>query len=300
MCILILKKAGYSLPSKDRLKTCYNNNDDGAGYAYSDGHAVHIKKGFFNFEDFYNELRADYKKHDLKKAAVLLHFRIATSGGVNERKTHPFILSNKSKEVNRYAKEVITSSPVVGHNGVFTGYVYGGLSDTQNFIKDFLHGVYNSNLSDNLKNYLIKKEIGSSKLLILEPSGHVKKYGDFIEDGGALYSNTSYKDRYYYTAPAAAPKYSNLYDGYNWDDWDGFKEYSIEDDEPTDKKPAASPALNYIKKHYTKLNGRTIYASGEYFDKYEGFEYYLNETTGEIYETSDQYGSASYIGNAYQ
>lgn len=285
MCILILKKAGYSLPSKERLKTCYNNNKDGAGYAFAINGLVHIKKGFFNFEDFYKELKADYKKNELKNVNVLLHFRIGTSGGINERKTHPFILSNKSKQVNKYSAEIITAEPVVGHNGVFSSYVYGSLSDTQNFIKDFLHGVYNSNLADNLKNYLIKKEIGNSKLLILEPSGRVKKYGDFIEDGGALYSNTSYKERYYYSAPT--------YSKYNWDD---FKEYNLENES---KKAKPSTTYNYIKNHYKELQGSSIYADGEYFEKYKGFRYYLDEYTGEIYELSDDYGTASYIGNTY-
>lgn len=287
MCILILKKAGYKLPKRNILKNCYDNNDDGCGYAFSDKKQIHIKKGFFDFNDFYNSITKDFKKYNLKESNVLLHFRISTSGGINENKTHPFILTNKSKVINRYKKEIITTDPVVGHNGIFSDYVFkNNLSDTQNFIINFLYPIYNSNLKDNIKNYLIKNEISTSKLIILESDGSVKTYGNFNIENGVLYSNTSYKQKYYYT------NYS-----YNYNDYD-FKDYKIKEEESKEEQIQLN-MFDYIKDNMKEIKSNSIYCDGYFFDRYNDFKYYLDESTGEIWELSDTYKTTSYIGNNY-
>ena len=108
MCIIVYKPVNENIPKRDRLKTCFNNNDDGAGYMFADHNNVIIKKGFKTFDDFYKQLKDDVKKYDLKSKALILHFRIATSGGLDANKTHPFILTNKSKLINKYNGDAIT------------------------------------------------------------------------------------------------------------------------------------------------------------------------------------------------
>lgn len=293
MCIIVYKIAGKKIPSREILKNCFNNNNDGAGYMYADNGAVTIKKGFFDFNDFYNQLKADAKKYDLRNKALVLHFRIGTSGGLTKNKTHPFILTNKSKLINKYNGDAITCNAGVVHNGVLHNYVYGGLSDTQNFIKDFLYNVYNSNLNENIKNKIIKNELNGDKLIILNNDGSVKKYGEFIYENGVYYSNTSYQARYYYTSK----NYSSIYDY----DYKTIKADPNDDEITNDSKNdfAYNSYYDYIKENFSKITTPQFYCDGYIIDAVKNYDYYVDDATGEIYELNAQYKTASYIGNDY-
>lgn len=299
MCIIVYKPINEKIPTRDRLKTCFNNNDDGAGYMFADHNNVIIKKGFKTFDDFYKQLKSDVKKYDLKNKALILHFRIGTSGGLDANKTHPFILTNKSKLINKFNGDAITCNAAVVHNGVLNDYVYGGLSDTQNFIKDFLYDVYYSNLKDNIKNKIIKSELNTSKLIILNANGSVNKYGDFIKDAdGVYYSNASYKDRYYYTS-----KNYCYYDDDFYNDYE-IKYDTLKPDETSETKRDTidikyDTYYDYIINNFKRITTPQFYCDGYIIDGYKDFNYYVDETTGEIYETNDQYKTTSYIGNNY-
>lgn len=299
MCIIVYKPINEKIPTRDRLKTCFNNNDDGAGYMFADHNNVIIKKGFKTFDDFYKQLKSDVKKYDLKNKALILHFRIGTSGGLDANKTHPFILTNKSKLINKFNGDAITCNVGVVHNGVLNDYVYGGLSDTQNFIKDFLYDVYYSNLKDNIKNKIIKSELNTSKLIILNANGSVNKYGDFIKDAdGVYYSNASYKDRYYYTS-----KNYCYYDDDFYNDYE-IKYDTLKLDETSETKRDTidikyDTYYDYIINNFKRITTPQFYCDGYIIDGYKDFNYYVDETTGEIYETNDQYKTTSYIGNNY-
>mgnify|MGYP003125148010 FL=1 len=52
MCIAILKQQNETI-SKSKLKNCFYNNDDGAGYMFSKDGILHFFKGFFTFKDFW-------------------------------------------------------------------------------------------------------------------------------------------------------------------------------------------------------------------------------------------------------
>ena len=56
MCIIVAKEKGQKLPSKDILKTCFNNNDDGAGFMYVQDGKVIIDKGYMDFKSFYKRV----------------------------------------------------------------------------------------------------------------------------------------------------------------------------------------------------------------------------------------------------
>ena len=58
MCIIVAKKKGLELPTKERLKNCFNYNSDGAGIMFNDGNQVFIEKGFMDFNSFYSRLEA--------------------------------------------------------------------------------------------------------------------------------------------------------------------------------------------------------------------------------------------------
>ena len=52
MCIIVYKPKGASLPSKDTLQTCWENNPHGAGIMWADGSNVRIQKGFMSWDAF--------------------------------------------------------------------------------------------------------------------------------------------------------------------------------------------------------------------------------------------------------
>ena len=226
MCIIVVKTKGQKLPKKETLKNCYINNDDGCGYMFTDGELVQIKKGLYTFDDFYKQLKDDYKKYDLKNKNIVMHFRIGTSGGLTASKCHPFAITNNVKTLN---KTELTTDVGVVHNGILSNYCYNkDLSDTQNFIKDFLYYIkqidgefYKHKKIDGF----INKQLNTSKLAILDKNDYLKTYGDFINDGGCLYSNTSYKAityKYNYNNYDYLKDYYNYYDD-NYDDY--FKYY---------------------------------------------------------------------------
>lgn len=296
MCIIVYKPIGKKIPGREILQRCFNNNDDGAGYMFNDNENVIIKKGFTAFDTFYKQLKDDAKQYDFRNKNVILHFRIGTSGGLNKNKTHPFILTNKSKLINKYNGGALTCDVGVVHNGVLNDYVYGGLSDTQNFIKDFLYDVYYSDLKENIKNKIIKNELNGNKLIILDKKGNVKKYGDFIYDNGVYYSNTSYKDRYYYTSS----NYQSIYDyAYKNIKVNTTDENETTENDETKKDNNYNSYYDYIKDNFKKIETPRFYCDGYEIEKTNGYNYYIDDFTGEIYETNEQYKTASYIGNNY-
>ena len=116
MCVVIAKPKGVQIRKK-YLKNCYVSNPDGAGFMFVKDKEVVICKGYFSFELFW----AHYLKAEQEntRSPFVIHFRIATSGGVNLLNCHPF----KIDEHNAFA-----------HNGIFYNLPYTNkLSDTQVF-----------------------------------------------------------------------------------------------------------------------------------------------------------------------
>lgn len=191
MCVIVYKPKNIDLPNKDILYNCYRNNKDGVGYTFTDRKNVIVKKGYQDFNIFYNELLKDYLKYNLKDKNLILHFRIGTSGGLTKEKTQPFKITDNIKELNKlYIKNKKTS---IVHNGVFSSYTYNSKnSDTQNYIKDFLYPLLKSGIRN--KTELIKDTLSYSKLAMLNYRDNVSLYGEFIQDKGIYYSNTSYNN----------------------------------------------------------------------------------------------------------
>lgn len=201
MCVIVYKPKKTMLPSEKILKNCFNNNHDGAGYTFTIKNKVVIRKGYQDFKTFYNDLLKDYNKHNLQYHNLILHFRIGTSGGLTKEKTQPFKITNNVKELNKlYIKNKKTS---IVHNGVFNKFTYNdNLSDTQNYIKDFLQPLLQSDIKNKVE--LIKDTLSYSKLAMLDHNDNVSLYGEYYKDNGIYYSNNSYNN---YTTSATAKKY---------------------------------------------------------------------------------------------
>ena len=179
MCVVIAKPKGVQIRKK-YLRSCYVSNPDGAGFMYVKDRTIVICKGYFSFETFWE----DYSEAEIRntKSPFVIHFRIATSGGVNHLNCHPFRID----EQNAFA-----------HNGIFYNLPYTDkLSDTQ---------VFNNQILKNLPSDWTKwpgiKELvkvfvedTGSKVVFLDSNKEVwicgEDKGDWFK--GAWYSNNSH------------------------------------------------------------------------------------------------------------
>lgn len=198
MCIAIYKPKGKVL-SQDTLKECYNFNPDGAGFMYAQDKKLHIEKGFFSYDSFYQA----YQKHETKQTVI--HFRIKTHGKIDTTNCHPFAINNSIGFV---------------HNGIISGFGDTNHSDTFGFNNEILQPLVHKwgNLAlfqDPIIN-LIEGRIGFSKLVFLDRHGNHKimneSKGEW--DDGVWYSNNSYKP---YVAPVSLYPWNNtdwIYDYY--------------------------------------------------------------------------------------
>ncbi len=225
MCIAIYKPMSVDFPSKKLLKTCFENNPDGAGFMVADGKNVVIHKGYMGFRSFWKALRNARSEYGDDKAFVM-HFRISTQGGVRQDGCHPFPLSGNMDDMRLLDAKCDVG---IAHNGIIslcsTGYRNSKVdySDTMAFITEYLSLIIKDNdyYKDADKLTLIDKLCGS-RLAILDKKGHCELIGSgWSRVNGVWYSNDSYKTRIY--APITQTSYySSLYDWSNsktsWED----------------------------------------------------------------------------------
>ena len=156
MCIAIVKPLDKTI-SEDRLRTCYNNNKDGCGFAYIKDNAIIIKK-FMDFETFYKE----YKLVETT-SPMLIHFRIATHG------------------------------MVLIHNGIIYGYGdKEKKSDTRDYIDKVLSKISWKMWKNPAFREMVGQAIGYSKLGIMDVSGemYIINYDKGVVEDGVWYSNS--------------------------------------------------------------------------------------------------------------
>jgi predicted glutamine amidotransferase len=262
MCIIVVKKEGYKIPDKTILKNCFENNSDGAGLMYYKDNKVVINKGFMDFESFYNKIEKLQNEIDTINTNMVFHFRIGTSGASDGTCTHPFELTNNSNKLKKLNAKVDVG---IAHNGIINAYTpakTSDLNDTQLFIKNFLYPLYeiDNNFYNNTKIQDIIKTVTSSKFAILTNKNELVTIGDFIEEDGILYSNTSYEDYYSYYKNYSLSKYEDYEDFYDYLDVSNLpfdeainKLYTLSDDEY-----ATDDDFSYIPYDYRKAGKLAI------------------------------------------
>lgn len=195
MCIIIYKPEGKQFPSKDTLRTCFENNPDGAGFMLPYKDSVRIYKGFMSFESFYTCLE-DVRDYAGDNTPYVLHFRITTQAGVRADCTHPYPIA-RDMDVLRLLR--CRCNIGVAHNGIINLTSTWGkkvtYNDTMQYITDYLALLIKDRRyykdADTLQ--LIERTC-KSKLAIMDGSGKTTLIGEFITDElGVFYSNSSYK-----------------------------------------------------------------------------------------------------------
>ena len=194
MCIAIVKSKGINLPEKDMLKICFKNNPDGAGFAYWRDNKIYIHKGFFTFDGFYHSLiKANIKKEE----SALIHFRVATHGGISKHTCHPFLITNKYEDMKK-THIYTTNGDVLIHNGMLNFDLdEENISDSMYLTKLIL----NYDLSKEENRYMLNLALLNNnkskmnRVAILRNNNTTEIYGfkepwDIIN--GCYFSNKSY------------------------------------------------------------------------------------------------------------
>ena len=192
MCIAIYKPKNINMPSIETLKTCFENNSDGAGIAIYNQSIKKwfVIKGLMKFKSFKKALENQkIKKTDI----VILHFRIGTSGDKTAPFTHPFPISESEKALKELC---YIAEDIIAHNGII-GIGSDSLSDTQEYIKDVISPVIDHLPLEKII-HLVENTSQTGKLC-LAFQDKIFLTGDWIQDQGVFYSNSSYKPKKVYS-----------------------------------------------------------------------------------------------------
>lgn len=180
MCIAILNTKGTI--NKETLRTCWNNNNDGAGMIYTTSKNVLTTfKELTSFDRFYKEYQTQRKAN--KGSNFVLHFRIATSGKIDANNCHPFRVSKDLAFV---------------HNGMIDiTPLSNDVSDTFTFNQTILKSLGKNFLYNEAIIRLVEAYIGYSKLIFLNNLNEATIVNELLGDwdGDNWYSNKSYKPK---------------------------------------------------------------------------------------------------------
>jgi len=190
MCVIIYKKRGFNIPDKKLLLRAWTANPDGAGFAYNDNKNVYYKKGFTKFKDFYNALLETDTTAKLQNKDLIIHFRIATSGGTAPEKTHPFCVTHSLKKMEQLQG---TCKLAFFHNGIISDFASKNYSDTENYTALILANIKNLEQQDTLIDYLARVE--NSRFALITKN-RVLLGNEFLTDNNYFVSNKNYT--YYY------------------------------------------------------------------------------------------------------
>ena len=191
MCIICISPSKVRQPDLHTLATMFYRNPHGAGFMFTRYGRVYIRKGFMTFDSF---LAAVRRERFTAKDSVVYHFRISTQAGVQPEMTHPFPLSNQGQRLRALRDSCRFG---VAHNGVIhltSDPNNKQYSDTAIFIANYLTDLVKrqADLRDpEVLNQI--HELAQSKLAIMDTTGYVATVGNFINENGLLYSNTSYR-----------------------------------------------------------------------------------------------------------
>ena len=180
MCLAINSTKGTT-PKRDEMLIGFENNPDGIGYCFSKDGKLIIRKAFFDFESFYQSYLAD----NIQGINKLIHFRIATSGKIDELNCHPFKITDEIAFI---------------HNGIIPNYGSKTENDTLQFCNEILKPIFNEFGIEILKNQSFRKTliklIGHSKLAFLDKNGNSYLINEKMghRKNGIWFSNHTYQE----------------------------------------------------------------------------------------------------------
>ena len=180
MCVILYKDQKTNLDF-ETVRLAYDTNPDGVGVAINDGTTWTIKKYMYPSKQQLKSLC-----NNLQDKEAILHFRIATSGGINIDNCQPFLFDNDQQ--------------VIFHNGVI--YSLNGISSQKSDTRLLIDILEKEKQA--ISNILFNiSEKSNNKFVLIDHNNDVQFYGDFKNYKGLLCSNLNFIPR---PAPATPAK----------------------------------------------------------------------------------------------
>ena len=199
MCIIAVKTQTSKHPSEECLRTMWNKNPDGAGFAYPDVNGgITVVKGLMTYEAF---RAAIDPLLSVEGSFYLVHFRIRTHGSAGPENTHPFWV--KDNEVAIAHNGILPYSRLVAHGE--------GRSDTSAFTEDILRHLPSNWWRIPHWQHVVEGYIGNAnKLAVIDKTGIILfNTPGWNEDKetGLWFSNYGFRN---YSAPAGGSQAQNF------------------------------------------------------------------------------------------
>lgn len=176
MCIAIVKPAGTVI-DEAVLKTCFENNPDGAGFAYRTPDGLVVEKGLFTWEAFIDAYRA----RNVADVDALIHFRITTKGDDAAENTHPFAIQAGA----------LIHNGTISHLGETRGKA-GAKSDTRELAEK-----WDAVTLDDMERFfdVFEHYVDDTRVAVMGHDGRVIVFNrkQWIEKDGVLYSNRGFE-----------------------------------------------------------------------------------------------------------
>jgi hypothetical protein len=192
MCVIGVSPLGEKV-SRDVFERMWRSNDDGFGMMYRARGGVGVVKGLHDEEEaweVYSQLP--------EGVPHVLHFRLATHGGVRPELTHPFVVSEESPLIERG----VVAGPVLAHNGIWNLYAAkqrelgldGPVSDSRVLAAWLGRLARERPLREVLEeNYY--EIVSAGRVVVVDPATwKIYVVGDWIREGPFLFSNGSYRE----------------------------------------------------------------------------------------------------------
>lgn len=171
MCI-ILTCESFVRPEYDLVDTCFINNPDGAGLMWCEDGRVQIAKGFTDTQSLFEAIESTPIE-----SRLVIHMRIATSGGVDVGTCHPFPICERLEALHAANVEC---DAALAHNGVIAGMPTSkelGISDTVSFVSLVVNDMYvNEGITKSVCRR-IKKAAPGNRFAIMTSDGEVYRMG---------------------------------------------------------------------------------------------------------------------------
>lgn len=192
MCIICIKKKGIKFPSIQSVKNMCKQNPDGFSMVVQSGCRKPEIYKTLNEGKFIKRYKDIAQNYDPSCTSLYIHARIKTHGTMRIENCHGW-------------KE---NGLIFAHNGILSIANRDDLTDSETFFRDIFIPAYELG-GWKLGEKTINAIIGTSKFVFMDDNGEIKHYGNYIEDDGLLYSNTSYLQR--------------RYEAYGWDGYLPYK-----------------------------------------------------------------------------
>jgi hypothetical protein len=195
MCVIAVSPIGEKV-SQEVFERMWCSNDDGFGMMFrSRGGGVGIVKGIHDEEEAW-ELYSQLPEG----VPHVLHFRLATHGGVRPELTHPFVVSEGSPIV----EAGVVTEPVLAHNGIWGLYAAkqkehglkldGPVSDSR-VLAAWLGRLARERPLREVLEERYADVVSAGRVVVVDPATwKIHVVGDWIREGPFLFSNGSYRE----------------------------------------------------------------------------------------------------------